>query len=553
MEDIIENKNEEIIDAPAQKTMNKVKIFALVSAGIVIITTVFLVGYFQFGWFQKPQDNIIANTYHPNQVLLFNEYKTISTEVSTESGKEVVDQDIKTDFMVVINSKTKLNYFGEIDNLYNATLVILKTKSNDQIVGGLNLTEDEEAEKFFNNPENDGHPMAKFAFYENGTLVDIYLSNDTNQFYASSMVDLIEHIIPKISKKVFNQENKDVEYKFDEEENTLHEKHFGKEFVDKYSKISFKGSQINKKITRMINNNTINQITSESELNLVSDKDKDKENFLNLGLDGYTIKINTDLNIVENKDDKELIKKIEKMSKEFGFEESQKMLEELAKNEMRDLLNLVNEAEKKEGDNEKENENELRRLGGAATQSYDITNVEILGKRVYFKYVVSYENNRAQHYLDASVGGNTVRLSTSTMTFSGGVRGSISAPICTIPFTLGIPLVFKLIAKGDYNNNFSFKSNYRKNGNVITVSGTLNAYLDGSLSSSAKFISLNVGVEGRIININGSKTCDVVSRAFSGVLTATTGPVKLYVNVKLANNKNYYKVLCQTGYLSRRF
>jgi hypothetical protein len=200
----------------------------------------------------------------------------------------------------------------------------LKTKSNDQIVGGLNLTEDEEAEKFFNNPENDGHPMAKFAFYENGTLVDIYLSNDTNQFYASSMVDLIEHIIPKISKKVFNQENKDVEYKFDEEENTLHEKHFGKEFVDKYSKISFKGSQINKKITRMINNNTINQITSESELNLVSDKDKDKENFLNIGLDGYTIKINSDLNIVENKDDKKLIKKIEKMSKEFNFEESQK-------------------------------------------------------------------------------------------------------------------------------------------------------------------------------------------------------------------------------------
>ena len=549
MEDIIESKNEEIIEAPAQKNMNKIKLFALVSAGVVIITTVFLVGYFQFGWFQKPQDNIIANTYHPNQVLLFNEYKTISTEVSTESGKEVVGQDIKTDFMVVINSKTKLNYFGEIDNLYNATLVILKTKSNDQIVGGLNLTEEEEAEKFFNNPGNDGHPMAKFSFYENGTLVDILLSNDTNQFYASSMVDLIEHIIPKISKKVFNQTNKDVEYKFDEEENTLHERHHGKEFVDKYSKISFKGSQINKKITRMINNNTINQITSESELNLVSDKDKDKENFLNIGLDGYTIKINSDLNIVENKDDKELIKKIEKMSKEFGFEESQKMLEELAKDEMRDLLNLVNEAEKK-GDNEKENE--LRRLGGEVSQSYDITNIEILGKKVYFKYVVTYENNKAQHYLDATVGGNTVRLSTSAMTFSGSIKGSISAPICTIPFTLGIPLVFKLVAKGDYNNNFVFKSNYKKNGNTITVSGSLNAYLDGSLSSSAKFISLNVGVEGRVINLTGSKTCDVVSRAFSGTLTATTGPVKLYVNVKLTN-KNYDKVLYQSGSLSRRF
>jgi hypothetical protein len=237
------------------------------------------------------------------------------------------------------------------------------------------------------------------------------------------------------------------------------------------------------------------------------------------------------------------------MSKEFNFEESQKMLEELAKDEMRDLLNLVNEAEKKD-DNEKENE--LRRLGNDVTQSYDITNIEILGKKVYFKYVISYENNKAQHYLDATVGGNTVRLSTSAMTFSGSIKGSISVPICTIPFTLGIPLVFKLVAKGDYNNNFVFKSNYQKTGNTITVSGSLNAYLDGSLSSSAKFISLNVGVEGRVINLTGSKTCDVVSRAFSGTLTATTGPVKLYVNVKLTD-KNYNKVLYQSGSLSKRF
>ena len=219
--------------------------------------------------------------------------------------------------------------------------------------------------------------------------------------------------------------------------------------------------------------------------------------------------------MVENKDDKEIIKKIEKMSKEFNFEESQKMLEELAKDEMRDLLNLVNEAEKE--DNEKENE--LRRLQSGVSQSYDITNIEVLGKKIYFKFVVSYENNKAQHYLDATVGGNTLRLSTSAMTFSGSVKGSISAPICTIPFTLGIPLVFKLVVKGDYNNNFVFNSNYKKTGNTITVSGSLSAYLDGSLSSSAHFISLNVRVEWRVINLTGSKTCDVVSRTPAKIIS----------------------------------
>ena len=182
MESSIENKNEEIIDAGAEQKLSKIiklKIIGLVAINLIVITSVFLVGYFQFGWFQKNQDNIISNTYHQNQVLLFNEFKTISTEISTQNGKETIDQNIDTDFLVVINSKAKLNYFGEIDNLYNATLVILKTLSNKQIVGGLNLTDEEEAKKSINNPGDDEHPIAKFAFYENGTLIDIHLANDT--------------------------------------------------------------------------------------------------------------------------------------------------------------------------------------------------------------------------------------------------------------------------------------------------------------------------------------------------------------------------------------
>ena len=559
MEKNIENKNEEIIDIVPEQKLSKIiklKIIGLVAINLIVITSVFLVGYFQFGWFQKNQDNIISNTYHQNQVLLFNEFKTISTEISTRNGKETIDQNIDTDFLVVINSKAKLNYFGEIDNLYNATLVILKTLSNKQIVGGLNLTDEEEAEKSINNPGDDEHPIAKFAFYENGTLIDIHLANDTKQFYASSMVDLIENIIPRISKKLFNQTQKGVEFTYDKEENdpsikTIMEEHLEKEFVDKYSKIVFKGSQINKRIKRHIYNDNINQIKSESELNLVSEKNNEEGNFLDIGLDGYSIKVNSDLNIIENKDDKELIKKIDLITKRFKFEESQKLLEELSKKEMKDLLDLTKEVQS-QNQNDKLNENELRRLGSNVGQSYDLISINVLGKRVDFKYVVDYNNGRASHYLEARVGGATVRLSTSSLSASGGIKGGITAPICTIPFTLGIPLTFRLLAKGDFNNQFTFKSNYRRNGNIITVSGTLNAYLDGALSSSAKFISLKVWVEGRVVGLSGSKTIDIESHKLSGTISATTGPIKLYVNVKLVKN-NYSKVLVQSGSLSKRF
>ena len=132
------------------------------------------------------------------------------------------------------------------------------------------------------------------------------------------------------------------------------------------------------------------------------------------------------------------------------------------------------------------------------------------------------------------------------MTITGNKKGSISAPLCAIPFTLGIPLVFQLKAKGDYNVNFTFKTNYSKTGNLITVSGSVNAYLDGSLSSSAAFISLSVGVEGRVIGLSGSKTADIATRKITGTLTASVGPVKVYVDVKLVK-KDYNKVLYESS------
>ena len=224
MENGIESINENIIEEEERQEVRKIskrKIIGLIAAGLIISTTlvVFLVGYFHFGWFQKSQDNVIQNNYHENQVLLFNELKTISTEITTKVGKEVFEQNILNDFLVIINSKSKLNYFGVIDNLYNATLVIIKTSTNDKVVGGLNILDNENSERFLKNPEKYELPIAKFAFYENGTLLDINIANDATQFYATSIVELIEQIIPRISKKYYNKEQKGVEFSYDEEKN----------------------------------------------------------------------------------------------------------------------------------------------------------------------------------------------------------------------------------------------------------------------------------------------------------------------------------------------
>lgn len=554
----IESKKEEIIEIEPERKLNKkniLKISILLVSSLIIITTIFLIGYTKFGWFQKSQDNIISNIYHQDQVLLFNEFKTITTAIETQNGKENIEQTLDTDFIVTINSKTKLNYFGIIDYLYNATILITKVKSNDKVVNKLNIINKEETENFIVDP-NIEHPLAKFSFFENGTLAEIYLVNTTSQYYASSLVDLIEQIIPKISREFYNntQKIKNVEYEYDEEnENperkTISEKHQNKEFVDRYSKISFKGSQIKKRIKRKIFNDTLDQVTSESELNLISNKKENNNNgFYDIGLDGFSIKINSDLNMVDNNNDKNLIKIIENLSKNFEYEESQKLLEELSNNQMDELSKIIKEGEK----NENIKNNNIRKLSDSIDQTYDLISINILGKQVNFKYTISYNNGQAEHSLHAVVGNVDVKVSTAAMSITGHLSGGISVPLCTIPFTLGIPLKFTLKASGNYDYSFVFTTNYKKEKNYLSVSGTLNAKLDGSLSTSSPFLSLSVGTQGTVVGLSGNKNLDIYNRKFTGTLKLSTGPVSLYVDVKLTK-QSYHKILYTSGYLTKSF
>ena len=103
MESGIESINQNIIEEELiqeKKKVNKKLVIGLAIAGLIAIfvLTTLLVGYFKFEWFQKKQNNVIQNTYHKGQVLLFNEVKTLTTEMKTVEGKKVVDHKFKTDF-----------------------------------------------------------------------------------------------------------------------------------------------------------------------------------------------------------------------------------------------------------------------------------------------------------------------------------------------------------------------------------------------------------------------------------------------------------------------
>ena len=111
MESGIESINQNIIEEELiqekKKVNKKIVIGWLSIAGLIAITvlTTLLVGYFKFEWFQKKQNNVIQNTYHKGQVLLFNEVKTLTTEMKTIDKNKIDEYKFNTDFLVMINSK----------------------------------------------------------------------------------------------------------------------------------------------------------------------------------------------------------------------------------------------------------------------------------------------------------------------------------------------------------------------------------------------------------------------------------------------------------------
>ena len=534
MESGIESINENIIEEELiqeKKKVNKKIVIGLSIAGLIAITvlTTLLVGYFKFEWFQKKQNNVIQNTYHKGQVLLFNEVKTLTTEMKTIDKNKIDEYKFNTDFLVMINSKKKLKYFGEIDNLYNATLVILKMDTTDKEVGGLNLLDEKELENIAKNPELFEHPIAKFAFYENGTLVDIYIAKDTNKFFASSMIDLIEEIIPRISKKLYNKEQNGVEFSFDEENDELVEDHKDKEFTDKYSKIGFKGSKINKKITRKVSKDAINQVTIETQLNLNSDKPENDEDFYDIGLNGYTFKINSDLNMVENKDDRELIDKIQLIIEKLDYEESQKLLERFAEKEMEELKNLVKEAE-----NSKENdETDNKQLRNLLEASFTLAKIDVLGKKVSFSILASFQSGSASFTLQAKCDGSAFKLSSQSFSGTYKKKDESTFTLITVPFTVsGIPLKFTLKAKTGYEVSATFTISNSES--KIKLSGSVYGSLDGSVTFDALVISASLGIDARLLSLTLSKTGNLSTNTVTGSSSAKIGPITIYASGHVA-------------------
>ena len=90
------------------------------------------------------------------------------------------------------------------DFLNTATLVILDAKveyGNElKEITSFNIFNQDKLDEVKNNPNGAKYPMAVFTFYENGTVADILLPNNMDNYNANSIIELIGNVIPQLSR-----------------------------------------------------------------------------------------------------------------------------------------------------------------------------------------------------------------------------------------------------------------------------------------------------------------------------------------------------------------
>ena len=125
----IQFKNDETTHSEKKK-MNELYLSLLILFCLAVIISVFLIGYFCFNWFQKEPNNIVKIEKEQYQVNYYKEKKRLTSVLNEEDktfkGSTQVE-DIDIDFLVIVNLKKRLTYFGTKDYLYNASLLILGT------------------------------------------------------------------------------------------------------------------------------------------------------------------------------------------------------------------------------------------------------------------------------------------------------------------------------------------------------------------------------------------------------------------------------------------
>ena len=507
------------------KNTKKIKIaIALVASLTIIASAILLVGYFKFNWFKSEIYNIDAkisrNTYQANY---FSETKTINTRIGFTSGiTQDNEQKIYTNFMVMQKDRKELK---NNDFLNTATLVILDTKLENKNelkeINSFNIYNEENIKEFESNPDGAKYPMAVFSFYENGTIADILLPNNMDNYNAQTIIELIESVVPKLTRNRTEDISNGLEI------NTL-KRNKKKVFVESISPREipdFKGSRFVKSIEREIDNEQLTKIKTQANLELKTELEENENSF---GLKDFKYETKSEIVSTGLKEEKGTAELINKFIEHYTLIKSQDLLEYLAKNKKDQIIGRYEITEEQlKSDNNLRNLISFDNFNGDATilvTTFNVLNCDI---KIQIRYGAKNGEAFGEIIFTAnqgkvSFGSNGITASTTIKTWKGEV------PVFTFDFP-PMPIIgLSLIAGGSVKIQGSISS--EKEQLELSITGSLYAKVEikagwdkvASVAAGAKGTIISSSIKGAI-NLSGDLST-------SGSLSA--GDITIYVNGK---------------------
>lgn len=507
------------------KNTKKIKIaIALVASLTIIASAILLVGYFKFNWFKSEIYNIDAKiSRNAFQANYFSETKTINTRIGFTSGiTQDNEQKIYTNFMVMQKDRKELK---NNDFLNTATLVILDTKLENKNelkeINSFNIYNEENIKEFESNPDGAKYPMAVFSFYENGTIADILLPNNMDNYNAQTIIELIESVVPRLTRNRTEDISNGLEI------NTLkrNKKKVLVESISPREIPDFKGSRFVKSIEREIDNEQLTKIKTQANLELKTELEENENSF---GLKDFKYETKSEIVSTGLKEEKGTAELINKFIEHYTLIKSQDLLEYLAKNKKDQIIGRYEITEEQlKSDNNLRNLISFDNFNGDATilvTTFNVLNCDI---KIQIRYGAKNGEAFGEIIFTAnqgkvSFGSNGITASTTIKTWKGEV------PVFTFDFP-PMPIIgLSLIAGGSVKIQGSISS--EKEQLELSITGSLYAKVEIKAGWD-KVASVAAGAKGTIISSSFKGAINLSGDlSTSGSLSA--GDITIYVNGK---------------------
>ena len=212
--------NDELIDQKVELPVksNKIKYAIVIASVVAFVATasILLIGYFKFDWFKSETYKLDANINRATyQTSYFTEKKRIETEYSFTNGvHEKKLAYVTSTFVVVLTDRKKIAKDKFLDT---ASLIILdstlKQEGAESELTRFQIFEKKTLEDLETNPNGSKYPMAMFKFYEDGTIEEIKVPDNMDKYNADNIVELIQNVIPKLTRNRTEDMSKGLEIK----------------------------------------------------------------------------------------------------------------------------------------------------------------------------------------------------------------------------------------------------------------------------------------------------------------------------------------------------